>query len=83
MPLLYSRHRYGRTKTIIRIYSLKKVLKTKHTWREMLEDLINRGLKMIMIIVSDDLVRIGDVINLLFLQTDLKAYAFVHLQRNV
>ncbi len=55
---------------------------TKERWREIFEDLIQRGLKKVLIIVSDDLPGISNVIKALFPLTDHQL-CYVHLERNV
>ncbi len=54
----------------------------KADWMKVFEDLINRGLKKVLIIVSDDFPGIIDAVKIAYPYADLK-FAFVHLQRNV
>lgn len=54
----------------------------RETWGMVFEDLINRGLKKVLVIVSDDLSGIMDTISAVFPLADHQL-CFVHLQRNV
>lgn len=55
---------------------------TKDNWRQIFEDIISRGLKRMLIVVSDDLPGISEVIKALFPLTDHQL-CYGHLQRNV
>lgn len=54
----------------------------RETWRVVFEDLITRGLKRVLVIVSDDLPGIIETIEAIFPLADHQL-CFVHLQRNV
>ena len=68
-------------KTLLGFYTVEGS-ETRHKWREIFEDLIERGLKKTMVVVSDDLSGLDEVIRLLFPRTDHQL-CFVHLERNV
>jgi len=68
-------------KTLLGFYTVEGS-ETRHKWREIFEDLIERGLKKVMVVVSDDLPGLDEVIKLLFPRTDHQL-CFVHLERNV
>ena len=68
-------------KTLLGFYTVEGA-ETRHKWREIFEDLIERGVKKVMVIISDDLSGLNDVIRLLFPKTDHQL-CFVHLERNV
>ncbi len=57
-------------------------MKKKAGWIKVFNDLIDRGLKRVMLIVSDDFLGISKAIETLFPYTDQKL-CLVHLQRNV
>lgn len=52
------------------------------TWKDILHSLINRGLKKIALIISDDFTGLKEVIPGLFPKTDHQL-CFVHMQRNI
>ena len=54
----------------------------KGDWLQIFNDLINRGLKRVMIIVSDDFPGLDEAIKTLFPRTDHQL-CYVHLQRNL
>lgn len=68
-------------KTLIGFY-LYEGTETKDKWREIFEDIITRGLKKFLVIVSDDLPGISEVIKTLFPLSDHQL-CYVHLERNV
>jgi len=68
-------------KTLLGFYTVEGS-ETRHKWREIFEDLIERGLRKAMVVVSDDLSGLSEVIKLLFPRTDHQL-CFVHLERNV
>lgn len=55
---------------------------SKEDWLEILNDLIKRGLKRVMLIVSDDFSGLSSAIKALFPHTDHQL-CFVHMERNV
>nr|WP_232178550.1 transposase [Sulfurihydrogenibium yellowstonense] len=55
----------------------------KADWIKVFNDLIDRGLKRIMLIVSDDFPSISKAIETLFPYTNHQLCLVVHLQRNV
>ncbi|MBC7334402.1 MAG: IS256 family transposase [Actinobacteria bacterium] len=55
---------------------------SKEDWLQILNDLIKRGLKRVMIIVSDDFPGLIQAIKALFSQTDHQL-CFIHMQRNI
>lgn len=55
---------------------------SKDTWKEVFNDLRNRGLKRISLIVSDDLAGLSDIIPVYFPKTKHQL-CLVHLQRNL
>lgn len=55
---------------------------SKEDWLQILNDLIKRGLKRVMIIVSDDFPGLGQAIKALFPNTDHQL-CFLHLERNI
>lgn len=68
-------------KTLIGFY-LYEGTETKDKWRDIFEDIITRGLKKVLVIVSDDLPGISEVIKTLFPLSDHQL-CYVHLERNV
>ena len=58
------------------------VAESKEDWLQILNDLIKRGLKRVMVIVSDDFPGLTQAIKALFPDTDHQL-CFVHMQRNV
>jgi putative transposase len=55
---------------------------SKEDWLQILNDLIKRGLKRVMVIVSDDFPGLTQAIGNLFPQTDHQL-CFLHMQRNI
>jgi|YNPBryunderm2012_1023409.scaffolds.fasta_scaffold22677_2 transposase-like protein len=55
---------------------------SKEDWLQILNDLINRGLKRVMLIVSDDFSGLVSAIKALFPNTDHQL-CFIHMQRNI
>lgn len=55
---------------------------SKEDWLQILNDLIKRGLKRVMVIVSDDFPGLSHAIKNLFPQTDHQL-CFLHMQRNI
>jgi transposase-like protein len=55
---------------------------TKEDWLQILNDLIKRGVKRVMVIVSDDFPGLAQAIKALFPETDHQL-CFVHMQRNI
>ncbi|HHW19521.1 transposase, partial [Thermodesulfovibrio thiophilus] len=55
---------------------------SKEDWLQILNDLIKRGLKRVMVIVSDDFPGLTQAIKALFPDTDHQL-CFVHMQRNI
>lgn len=55
---------------------------TKGDWLQIFNDLINRGLKRVLLVVSDDFPGLDSALRTLFPKTDHQL-CFVHLQRNV
>jgi putative transposase len=55
---------------------------TKEHWLTILNDLIKRGLKKILLIISDDFPGLSQAIQALFAKTDHQL-CFIHMQRNV
>lgn len=55
---------------------------TRQDWIKVFQDLISRGLKRVLMIVSDDLSGLDDAIGAIFEHTDHQL-CFIHLQRNV
>jgi putative transposase len=55
---------------------------SKENWLQILNDLIKRGLKRVMVIVSDDFPGLTQAIGNLFPQTDHQL-CFLHMQRNI
>ena len=55
---------------------------SKEDWLQILNDLINRGLKRVMLIVSDDFSGLASAIKALFPNTDHQL-CFIHMQRNI
>jgi len=54
----------------------------KESWLKILNDLVHRGLKKVLIIISDDFQGLRHAIKTLFPQTDHQL-CFVHLERNI
>ncbi len=55
---------------------------SKEDWLQVLNDLIQRGLKRVMLIVSDDFTGLSSAIKALFPDTDHQL-CFIHMQRNI
>lgn len=55
---------------------------TRQDWIKVFEDLIGRGLKRVLLVVSDDLSGLDNAISAIFEKTDHQL-CFIHLQRNV
>jgi len=55
---------------------------SREDWLEILNDLIKRGLKRVMLIVSDDFTGLSSSISALFHETDHQL-CLIHMQRNL
>lgn len=63
-------------------YYIYRGSESKEDWLEILNDLIKRGLKRVMIIVSDDFSGLSSAIKALFPKTDHQL-CLAHMQRNI
>lgn len=66
-------------KDIAGIYSFER--ENKHTWMNILGDLVRRGLKYVMLIISDDFSGLKEVVKEVYPGADHQL-CFIHLQRN-
>lgn len=64
------------------IYSLFFGKENRTEWNKVFEDLVNRGLKKVLIVVSDDFPGIIETVKAVYPYADHQL-CFVHLQRNI
>jgi len=81
-PLLYIDAYYCDKKASVYVVLGVDLQENKADWIKAFNDLIDRGLKRVMLIVSDDFSSISKAIETPFLYTDHQL-CLVHLQRNV